>query len=961
MISFSVLGPLLVHRDGQPLTTRSRTLQRLLALHLAHNGSPVHVDAIVDALWGERPSASVRSTVHVYIHRLRRFLGDEERVEHSLSGYRLIIHPGEFDADVFGDALANAAAARRNGDLETAARLLDDGLGIWRGPAYAGFHDLPQLSAERDRLADRRLDAIEQRAGIDLDTGRHAQVIEVLADPVAEHPYRERLRAQLMLALYRNGRQAEALELYRATRELLVADLGVEPAVELQELHQQMLRSDAALHWPGEETARRFLPRQLPGFVGRSAELATLDRYAADQGVAMLISAIDGTAGVGKTALAVRWGHHAKGRYPDGQLYLDLQGHGRGQAMRPVDALGRLLRMLKVPGEQIPPDLDAAAALFRAEVAGRRILVLLDNAASADQIRPLLPGDSACGVLITSRNRLSGLIAVDGVQRLMLGLLTEDESVDLLSEIIGADRVSAEPAAVRELTRLCGQLPLALRISAAHLADHPSRSIEEHVQELATSDVLGALSIDGDEGNAVRAAFQQSYRVLGPASRNLFALLGVLPVRDFTVEVAAALLDVDHDDASSVLHALISASLVEEPTAGRYQLHDLLRLFAGQLAAEVAEPERVAAAFRAVRWYTASNWSAYEQLSSGARLSRVEPRWREGGVAFADAVAAVEWTAAELNNLAAIVAGCVGDTMLPTEAATQIAHALVNFFLMRYDWATWVAINSIAVEVAHTTGNTMSEAMAHADLGAAYGHIGQFQLSEQSLHRAADLYREAGDKRGLATVIGNIGAVYMDSGRYAEALPYNLESLALNQESGNSSGEAVALMNIGIIHEALGEDATAIDYHLLSLELHRDSDNRHGMASVLVKLGLASTKLGKYDAAASWLDESLMISREMGDRVNEAEATDCLAMLDAREGRLGQAMRRHEEAIAVFEELDQQYCLADALLHHGQTLAAAGRADRAIECWHRARSIFAKLGNERSADILTALIDGHPA
>lgn len=500
MIEFRVLGELAVRRGHDPVPIPTSMLQRLLALLVCQAGQPVHVDYVADALWDGDPPRTARKTLQVYIHRLRRALGDDARVLHSAAGYLLVAAVDEVDSRVFERLTAQAADARSRGDLPRAAELHEQALGQWRGAAYAGMRDIAALAAEAERLEENRLAALEERIAIGLELGRHAELIGDLTVAVKEHPYRERFHGQLMLALYRNGQQANALEVYRQTHNRLVTELGVEPIPELQRLHQQILANDPALAAASPlvtltPASRRFLPQDVPDFTGRRDDLELLTAIADSSSKTVVISAVTGMAGIGKTALAVHWAYQIAMRFPDGQLYVNLRGYDPGQPLRPIDGLIHLLRCLGVAPERIPVELDDAAALYRSLLASKRVLILLDNARTADQVRSLLPGEPGCFTVVTSRDRLSGLIAIDGARRLTLGLLPTEDAIHLLRQLIGAARVDAEPAETEELVRLCANLPLALRIAAAHLTDRPEQTIGQYTADLRLGDRIEALEI----------------------------------------------------------------------------------------------------------------------------------------------------------------------------------------------------------------------------------------------------------------------------------------------------------------------------------------------------------------------------------------------------------------------------------------------------------------------------------
>ncbi|WP_067140004.1 AfsR/SARP family transcriptional regulator [Microtetraspora malaysiensis] len=622
-MEFGVLGPLAVRSDGEAMRLTAAKQQTLLAALLCHANAPVSLERLMEALW-EEPPASATANLRLYVHRLRRTLQAPQRITSHGSGYLLAVRPGELDADRFGELAAEAGRARESGDLNRAGELLTEALALWRGKAYGDIAQTPLIRETAARLEEERLRAVEERADIDLALGRHAEVVPELTLLVDEHPYREVPRHHLMLALYRSGRQSEALEVFRRTRALLIEELGIEPGPELRLLHEAMLRGEVDL-WPSPRPSSPPVPRELPvgtyGFTGRADAIEALDEALAGDhggtGGPVALTVIAGPAGVGKTALGVHWAQRIMHRFPNGQLYLNLRGYSAEPRLRPLEALTALLRALGTPPQRMPSDTAQAAALYRSLMAGRRMLVLLDNAASAEQVRPLLPGTLGCLVVVTSRNRLSGLIVREGARRITLDVLTPAEARELFVSFLGERRVTAEPEAVAEVAELCGRLPLALRIAATHLADRPLRRIADYAAELAEGNRLAALEISGDSGTAVRAALDESYETLAPEERRMFRLLGIAPGTDFTMETAAAASDRSTEQTVRLLDRLAAAHLLDERVAGRFAFKDLVRLYAqAQARAEDSDDERGEAVRRVYRWYLSGAESAADLLYS---------------------------------------------------------------------------------------------------------------------------------------------------------------------------------------------------------------------------------------------------------------------------------------------------------------------------------------------------------
>nr|WP_225954980.1 transcriptional regulator [Kibdelosporangium phytohabitans] len=463
----------------------------LLAVLLARANRAVSAEVLREALWDGRAPRSAGKVLQVYVHRLRRALGEADRIAYQEAGYSLVVRPGELDATRFAELRALALQEHATGALSAARDLQREALGLWRGTPFGDLGDVPVLRAEIDRLQEQRLAAYEECMATELALGNHSKTVGELAELVDEYPLRERLRAQLMLALHRTGRRADALRVFDTGRRLLADDLGIDPSRELRDMHTSILRDLPVLDLPRVVEPPVTVPRQLPAdisrFTGRGEALRRLDEVLPGQDNPG-ISTISGAPGAGKTALALRWAHRSLDRFPDGQLYINLRGCGSERPLRPVEALAQFLRALGVAPLETPLDVDEAAALFRSLVARRTMLILLDNAASVDQVRPLLPGGPGCVVVVTSRDRLTGLVAEHGARRLLLDGLPEHDAVTLVARVLGPERVGAEPEAVARLCRLCEFRPLALRIAATHLLDQPELAIAAYAGELESGD-----------------------------------------------------------------------------------------------------------------------------------------------------------------------------------------------------------------------------------------------------------------------------------------------------------------------------------------------------------------------------------------------------------------------------------------------------------------------------------------
>ncbi len=612
-MEFRLLGPLEVRHSGEILPVRAPRQRSLLAALLLHANQVVTVDRLIDRVWGQDPPPSAAANLRTHVAALRRNLSRAKgsaRVVARSGGYLIVVRPGELDLSAFEELAGQGRAAVQRSEHALAARRFGEALALWHGRPLENVALSGTAEADAVRLSEDRISVLEDCLHARLAAGEHASVIGALRGLVLEHPLREHLWALLMLALYRAGRKADALAAYDDARAQLADQLGLDPGTELCRLHQHILTGDPALsgpkpepgqlravasadRWPAPGTPRfTVTPLQLPpaiaDFTGRAAHLGRLDELMAereDAPKALVITSIAGTAGVGKTALAVHWAHRVRHQFPDGQLYVNLLGHAQSPPLHPEQALGQFLRGLGVPAELVPAGVAEASGMYRSLLADKRMLVVLDNAASPDQVRPLLPASAGCLVVVTSRDRLDGLVARDAARRITVEVMPLDEALALLGRMMGENRICAEPDAAAELATTCACLPLALRIAAAQLASQPDRAIADYVAELGQGNPLVCLEIDGDDHAAVRAAFDLSYAALKPDAQRLFRHLGLLSGPDITVASATDLTNLTRTQAAQLLDHLAAAHLVYQHAPGRYTFHDLLRRYAQARAA----------------------------------------------------------------------------------------------------------------------------------------------------------------------------------------------------------------------------------------------------------------------------------------------------------------------------------------------------------------------------------------
>jgi DNA-binding SARP family transcriptional activator/tetratricopeptide (TPR) repeat protein len=937
-MELAVLGPVRVLVDGRPVAVGGPKLRLLLAVLSCNPGRVVGSGRLIEALWGAAAPRSAADNLRLYVHRLRRVLGREWIVGTNRSGYQLRLGAEQIDAHRFSDLVAVGRGALSGGDPAHAARVLGEALALWRGEPFADLADEPALREEATRLLELQLAGVECRIEADLQLGNYAAVIGDLVSLVQQYPFRERFHALLMLAYYRSGCQSEALAVYRRARAVLVAELGVEPGSELVALEQAMLRRGPGLdeYRPAPRLgldANVRVPVQLPAgvadFAGRMAELDRLDQLVAAGDVvdAMSIVVISGTAGVGKTALAVRWAHRTAGRFPDGQLYANLRGHHLTRPARPVEVLTGFLQALGAPVSQIPAGEDAAAAMYRSLLTGRRVLVLLDNAADAEQVRPLLPGHAGCLVLVTSRDMLAGLSARDGARRLSLPPLTAPDAVALLGAMLGTNRVTAEARAAAALAGACCCLPLALRIAGARLQNEPDRGLADYLAAVRQTGPLSALRITGDEQLAVRVAFDASYRRLSAPAAELFRLLGLIPGPDFTVEAAAALVDWPATQAASLLERLAAAHLVEQSRPGRYAFHDLLREYANeQVRSAGAANARTQASDRLYRWYL-------RHADAAARLLFPDtlrlPGSASGGGEFLDPGDALAWLDNERTNLVAAGVAAAGDPH-HREVAWLLADALRRYSWIRADSVDWPALATAGLAAASAAGNRHGQASAELGLGLADLETGKYGDGIAHLRRAITLSRQVGWADCQAVSLGNLGIAYGELGRLRLAVDHFGTARALNQQLGRTGGLATNLGNLGLLQLRMGRFGSARDHLAQALSLQPGGGGRGNKGVFLNGLGDANAHLGHTGQALDQLTQALAICAELADINDEIEVLCNLAHLHAQLGRHDDAARHADTAVARSHQSTDTATKATALTARALTRLSAGQPEQGL-------------------------------
>ncbi|MFD8304391.1 BTAD domain-containing putative transcriptional regulator [Streptomyces sp. NPDC059690] len=952
-LCFGVLGPVRARRGDESLNTGSPQQRALLAALLLREGRTATAAELIDALWGEEPPSQALAALRTYASRLRKVLDPGVLVSES-GGYAIRgLAEGAFDLAVAQDLAAEAEKAKSTGDLYHAREVLDRALALWDGETLAGVPG-PYAEAQRVRLEEWRLQLLESRLDMDLEQGCHAEAVSELTALTAAHPLRERLRELLMLALYRSGRQAEALAVYADTRRLLAGELGVDPRPALRELQQRILEADPGLAEPSAPAAEPAaapvrpaqLPATVPDFTGRAAFVRELGEVLSlAEGRVMAVSALAGIGGVGKTTLAVHVAHQARSAFPDGQLYVDLMGAG-ARAAEPETVLGSFLRALGTPDTAIPDSLEERAALYRSVLDGRRVLVLLDNARDAAQVRPLLPGTEGCAALVTSRVRMVDLA---GAHLVDLDVMSPDEALQLFTRIVGEERVASEREAALDVVAACGFLPLAIRIAASRLAARRTWTVSVLAAKLADErrrlDELQA----GDL--AVKATFELGYGQLEPAQARAFRLLGLADGPDISLPAAAAVLDLPEDDTEDLLESLVDTSLLESAAPGRYRYHDLVRLYARACADRdewpPSEPE--AALSRLLDFYLATAAGAYALERPGDRLvDHLEPT-DHPGLTFTDRHAAQDWLYAEANCLLACVHQSLGGSRLRRAvdllwAAKDLAESGAN--------ARAYGTNAAAArDAAAEAGDAHAEGRARTTLTEAHLAAGRFDQAAEEAERAAALVHEIDDTALDCWVPNHRGVIAVYRNRHAEGAAHLQEAIDAFRADRNLAGEANALCNLSRSHLAMGRTESAVALARQGLSIYDRLGHTLRGANGRYALGLALAQAGDLDQAAVRFTEALEIFRDSRQRLWEGMTIFRIAEVRLTEGKPAQAAALAEQSLAVLRGIGGEWRRGNVLTVLGRSLDGIGQSGRAQACWREALSIYEELGSAEAAEV----------
>ncbi|QGV80079.1 AfsR/SARP family transcriptional regulator [Streptomyces ficellus] len=953
-LRFGVLGPVRAWRGGDALPSGSPQQRALLAALLLRDGRTATAAELIDAIWGDEPPSQALAAVRTYASRLRKVLPADVLVSES-GGYAIRAGADALDLNVAQELAATAEKARAGGDRTRARALFDESLALWDGEPLASVPG-PYAETQRARLEEWRLTLLETRLDLDLECGHHAEAVSELTALTAAHPLRERLRELLMLALYRSGRQAEALAVYADTRRLLADELGVDPRPELARLQQRILRADAELARPAEDPSPApavsrpaQLPATVPDFTGRGSFVRELgDRLATAEGSVMAVSALAGIGGVGKTTLAVHVAHAARPRFPDGQLYVDLQGAG-ARSVEPETVLGAFLRALGTQDSAVPDTLDERAALYRSTLAGRRVLVLLDNARDAAQVRPLLPGTEGCAALVTSRVRMVDLA---GAHLVDLDVMSPDEALQLFTKIVGAERVRAEREAALDVVAACGFLPLAIRIAASRLAARRTWTVSVLAAKLADErrrlDELQA----GDL--AVKATFELGYGQLEPAQARAFRLLGLADGPDISLAAAAAVLDLPAHDAEDLLESLVDTSLLESAAPGRYRYHDLVRLYARACADRDEQPpsEREAALSRLLDFYLATAARVFAMERPGDRTVGHFAPTRYAGLEFASRHEGLDWLYAEGTCLLACARqgtrdGRLGRAVDLLWAAKDLAESGANSKL-------YEAAALTARDAARASGDARAEGRARTTLTNVHLVAGRYSEADEEARGARELALGAGDVAPVYWADNDRGIIALNQGRNDDAELHLQAAMRGSRLDGNAPGEASALCNLARLHLLKGRTSSAIDLASKGIAIYRRIGSTLRLANGHYALGVALTHAGRPSEALEQFAAALDIFGKNRQRLWEGTTHFRAAEAHLSARRPARAAQHAEQALA-------NGCIGgdrmrgNVLTLLGRALDSLAQADRARACWREALSIYEQLCAPEAVDVRALL------
>ncbi|WP_233427403.1 AfsR/SARP family transcriptional regulator [Actinokineospora spheciospongiae] len=960
--AFRILGPVEVHGPRGTVRIPPGRQQVILASLLVEANQVVSTEHLVDTLWDDQPPDTARTQVQICVSRLRKSLTDagvDVPIETRPPGYALRVDPARLDVHSFTRTVAEARVLAKEGRAAEAAGLLRAAVALWRGPCLSGIPHRA-LRTRALRLDEDRLAATETYLELELGLGRHHHLVGEIARLVQENPLRERLRAQLMLALHRSGRQAEALDVYRAARDLLIDELGLEPGEELRLLETAILAGDPTLHQhattperdPGPTAApagqRTEVPRQLPAdtadFLGDEALIATAEAVLTGEGRAVGVVVIVGRPGVGKSTLATHIGHRvAQEHFPDGQLHCDLRGT-RDDPSAAADILGRFLVALGIPGPMIPQGLAERREVYRTLLAGRRVLVVLDDAVAESQVIPLLPGSSTCAVLVTTRTRLTG---VPGARQIELDSLDPARSLELLSRVVGTDRVTREPEAAAALVRTVGGLPLALRIIAARLAARPHWSLASMVTRLANERHRLDELAHGEM--TIRASLSLTHDGLDPAARRLFGLLSAVEGPTLPGWVAGAVLDDDRPFPSDLLEPLVDVQMldvasVETTGEFRYRFQDIVRLFARE---QVTTPTADAVE-RVIGGWLAIAEQAHRRIYGGdyTVLHGTAPRWHPPED-YVSAVLAdpLEWMDGEQANLRAAITQA--RTAGLDEACWDLAVTVATLFEARGYLDDWENTHEDALALCRRTGNTRGTAALLSSLGTLHINRGQPAQARTALTAALDLFTTLDEPVGLGLCHRDLALLHRQAGDDDQALTLYTKALHDFDRAGDVVGRAIVRTQSAHILTRRGHMTEAHTHLEEAMAIYRQVGYTSGMAHTLRRLGQVQSQAGDHTSATETMTRVLDMVRSSRDVIGEGHLLTNLGEVCAAAGDVPRAQAYYEEALRVRDQILDHSGAAVIRFELARLLARTGDHTRAVDLLDAAAATFAERGMVR--------------
>jgi DNA-binding SARP family transcriptional activator len=977
-VDFRILGPVEIALGAERLDLGGARQQIVVATLLLSANKVVTMDRLLAALYGEDLPPTARAQVQISISSLRRMLApysNEPVIATHGQGYVIKVDSGRLDSERFEELVAAARAARDANSVDLAVAKYRDALRLWRGPALEGI-DSVLLRAAAHRLDEQRIATNEDRLTVELNLGRHHELVGELRDLVHEYPLRERLRGQLMLALYRCGRAPEALNVYEQARAAMIDELGIEPGEHLQQLQYSILNTEPSLQLPSQPAeivpasrpTPNLLPTDMADFTGRLKQIGQIYHHLISaEGEkargAVPVVVIVGKGGIGKTSLAVHASHDIAGHFPDGLLFADLHG-AASRPVGPMQVLERFLRAFGVPGPQIPEGLDERAEVYRNLLAGRKVLVVLDDAASESQVLPLFPGNPDTGLIISSRNRLAGL---PGAAHVDMDVFDLDKSLDLLASIVGIDRVKDEPDAAAEVAGHCDHLPLALRIAGARLAARPHWRIQQLADRLADETRRLDELKHGDMG--IRPSISLTYDGASEQARRLFRRLALLDLPVVSGWLGSVLIDEPLADAGDLLDDLVSAHLIEisgtgSGMQGEYRFHDLIRVFARErLAVEESAADRRALLERVL----------------GALLYVADAADRDfwGGDDFGIASDALRWPLPERlvkqlvvdplawyeRERATLVWGVRQAAQAGfTQLCWSLAYKAVTLFEARSYLDDWRDTHEIALEAAKKAGDLRGHAAMLFSVGAMHVMQQRFAPAHEELSAAAQLFRDAGDRHGVANVTRFMADLDRFSGRLDDAASGYEQALTVLRESGGNVAVACVLRDLAQVRLEFHRFDEAMELLTEALRLVRAARCTRIEAQVLYRLGEAWLRSEQPASAVDAFEQSLSMARDVGDVRYEAYALGGAGVARVRLGEFSQAREALQRALELAGSIAERTAQTRALLGLSELALADGDIGEAILFGQRAAAAFHDMGTPLyEARALALLSDAYAA